>query len=43
MALLGGVPESCQTLITATSLRSLPARVAPALVIDVVPGQAVKR
>jgi DNA replication and repair protein RecF len=41
--LLEGVPAGCQTLVTATTLRSLPPGVTPELVIDVTPGQAIAR
>ena len=43
-ALLQGLPAGCQTLVTATSLRSLPGDlVTPALVVDVTPGRASPR
>jgi DNA replication and repair protein RecF len=42
-ALLEGVPAGCQTLVTATTLRSLPPGLAPELVIDVTPGRATAR
>jgi DNA replication and repair protein RecF len=43
VALTGGVPESCQTLVTATSLRSLPPGVEPAVIVDVAAGRASRR
>lgn len=42
-ALLEGVPAGCQTLVTATTLRSLPPGLTPDLVVDVMPGRAVSR
>jgi DNA replication and repair protein RecF len=43
-ALLSSLPTSCQTLVTATSTRSLPPGAGePALVIEVAPGRAVAR
>jgi len=42
-ALLASVPAGCQTLVTATTLRSLPPGLAPDLVVDVVPGGATAR
>jgi DNA replication and repair protein RecF len=42
-ALLETIPAGCQTLVTATTLRSLPPGLAPELVVDVVPGKAVPR
>jgi DNA replication and repair protein RecF len=42
-ALVREVPDSCQTVLTATTLRSLPSAVRPALVVDVVPGEAIAR
>jgi DNA replication and repair protein RecF len=43
-ALLAGIPPSCQTVLTTTSLRMLPpGSPSPALVVDVSPGRAVAR
>jgi DNA replication and repair protein RecF len=42
-ALLESVPAGCQTLVTATTLRSLPPGLEPDLVVDVVPGNATAR
>lgn len=42
-ALLASVPAGCQTLVTATTTRSLPSGVTPDLVVDVVPGKATVR
>jgi DNA replication and repair protein RecF len=42
-SLLEGVPAGCQTLVTATTLRSLPPGLTPELVIDVTPGRATAR
>jgi DNA replication and repair protein RecF len=42
-ALLESVPAGCQTLVTATTLRSLPPGLAADLVVDVVPGSATPR
>jgi DNA replication and repair protein RecF len=41
--LLEGVPAGCQTLVTATTLRSLPPGVEPELVVDVTLGRAAVR
>jgi len=44
LALLAGLPPSCQTLLTTTSLRMVPPGApAPSAVIDVAPGRAVVR
>lgn len=42
-ALLEGVPAGCQTLLTATTLRSLPPGLTPDSVVDVGPGKATVR
>lgn len=38
--LISNLPRGCQTLVTATSLRSLPPGIEPAAVVDVAPGSA---
>jgi DNA replication and repair protein RecF len=42
-ALLSEVPTGFQTIVTVTTLRSLPSSVRPALVVDVAPGRALAR